>query len=152
MGNTRVATLYKKAFTMTLIAEFRTSNTRTLRSDDATVDVLGMCLYASPIDDRRCYFASVLYKSNRGTIFISAWASELLIFLRRQVRRPGARDKQQSTDLTLFLFCSSEPKTIIFLQEVTRKRAIAHTKTMCQDLYRHMISVRIIPFVTGFTL
>ena len=30
------------------IAEFRTSNTRLLRSDDAMVDVLGMCLYASP--------------------------------------------------------------------------------------------------------
>ena len=87
---------------MTLIAEFRTSNTRTLRSDDATVDVLGDVFICIPLEDRRCYLASVLHKSNRGAIFISAWASELLIFLRRQVRRPGARDKQQSTDLTLF--------------------------------------------------
>ena len=48
---------------MTLIAEFRTSNTRTLRSDDATVDVLGMCIYASPLDDR-VYCALLILRDN----------------------------------------------------------------------------------------
>ena len=49
MGNARVTTFCRKAFTTRFIAEFRTSNTWILRSDDATVDVLGVCLYASPL-------------------------------------------------------------------------------------------------------
>lgn len=74
-----------------LSSELRTL--RTLRSDAATVDVLGMCLYAFLYYKRKapilCPYSSII----RYLIFISAWASELLIFLRRQVRRPGTRDK-----------------------------------------------------------
>ena len=79
----------EKAFTRrsSLRSELRTLGTPV--GDDATVDVLGMCLYASPLighSMRKGVSMSIIV---RGTIFISAWASELLIFTGRQVRRPG---------------------------------------------------------------
>ena len=58
--------------------------------DDATVDVLGMCLYASPLRSVGIYHYCMLPDFRKGTIiFISAWASKLLIFTGWQVRRPG---------------------------------------------------------------
>ena len=59
------------------------------------------CVYTHPLWGQQILYRIYIYFPQGYTIFISAWASELLIFLRRQVRRPGARDKQQSTDLTL---------------------------------------------------
>lgn len=47
-------------------------------ADDAMVDDLGMCLYAFPLEKNRCNNVSIII-SIRGTIFISAWASKLLI-------------------------------------------------------------------------
>ena len=46
-------------------------------ADDAMVDVLGMCLYASPFEI--LILTIVLSFFVRDAIFISAWASKLLI-------------------------------------------------------------------------
>ena len=58
-------------------------------ADDAMVDVLGMCLYASPFFNGVSTLVGLLLYIRRCIIFISAWASKLLIFTWRQVRRPG---------------------------------------------------------------
>ena len=77
-----------KAFTQRFIATLQTSNTWNPCSRCCNGRCSGMCLYASPsviIDTAICRIC----QSVRGTIFISAWASKLLIFTGWQVRRPG---------------------------------------------------------------
>ena len=73
VGLAGVTTFCRKAFTRrsSLRSELRTLGTPVV--DDATVDVLGMCLYASPLDIYRItsviyaiYSKGVLYSYRRG--------------------------------------------------------------------------------------
>ena len=85
-----------------LSSELRTL--RTLRSDDATVDVLGMCGSASPFECQKPL--SYGYDFQLGCETYRRGLRCCLSFLRRRVRRPGTQGKQQSTDLTLLILCS----------------------------------------------
>ena len=81
-----------KAFTQRFIATLQTSNTWNPCSRCCNGRWPGMCLYASPFVIA-CAEMWQVYQFVRGTIFISAWASKLLILTGWQVRRPGVWDR-----------------------------------------------------------
>ena len=85
---------------------------RTSKCDDATVDVLGMCLYASPLSAYQPNsFNLAVFMLHRLCYIHIGVGFEVAYLFGRQVRRPGIRDKQQGTDLTLLLFCVALSKT-----------------------------------------
>lgn len=84
------STIYwEKAFTCVLSWAYQNLASSQFGQDKATVDVLGMCFIRIPLYlVYSPYFNKGVCAGCGGIVYISAWASALLVQLYRAMRRP----------------------------------------------------------------